>query len=140
MDEADHALMADEALAHLGLPSGSNTAAAAAAGDRLSDSLAVNGTGSSGGSSSCMHSTPQGVGSRVGEGGAQGADGMLQQQSDVTVSEALRRVRLLQEYLCAYEAQGLPVVKVSYGAFGEALDKLHEYVLQCIKVAMQSRQ
>jgi hypothetical protein len=145
MDDADHALMADEALAHLGLPSGSDTAGAAAAGtgDRLSDSLAANGTGSSGGSSggsSCMHTALQGAGARVGEGGAQGADGMSQQQSDVTVSEALQRVRLLQEYLCAYEAQGLPVVKVSYGAFGEALDKLHEYVLQCIKVAMQSRQ
>jgi hypothetical protein len=142
MDEADHALMADEALAHLGLPSGSDAAAAASAGagDRLSDSLTVDGAGSNGGSSSCMHSTPPGAGLPVGEGGTQVADGLPQQQSDVTVSEALQRVRLLQEYLCAYEAQGLPVVKVSYGAFGEALDKLHEYVLQCIKVAMQSRQ
>eukprot|EP00775_Hariotina_reticulata_P011609 gene11609-11753_t len=56
----------------------------------------------------------------------------------VTAEDAIRRMRLLQEYLCAYEAQGLPVVKVSYGSFGEALDKLHEYILQCIKVAMES--
>jgi len=56
----------------------------------------------------------------------------------VSAEDALRRMRLLQEYLCAYEAQGLPVVKVSYGNFGEALDKLHEYILQCIKVAMES--
>jgi hypothetical protein len=143
MDEADHALMADEALSHLGLPAGKSAGGTAAAAggeavggvgedeDSLSDGLAA-ADGSNGGSSGggggrgCMHD------------GAEAA--WQQQQSGVTVAEALRRVRLLQEYLCAYEAQGLPVVKVSYGAFGEALDKLHEYVLQCIKVAMQSRQ
>ncbi len=30
--------------------------------------------------------------------------------------------------------QGLPVIHVKYGNFGEALDILHEYVLMCIQV------
>jgi hypothetical protein len=42
----------------------------------------------------------------------------------------------LQSYLCAYEAQGLPAVRVQYGQMGAALDAMHEYVLQCIKCAM----
>jgi hypothetical protein len=53
------------------------------------------------------------------------------------VQQAVQRAQRLQAYLCSFEAQGLPVVKLSYGCFGDALDKLHEYVLQCIKVAMQ---
>lgn len=147
MDEADHVLMAEEALPHLLL--GQSGAAAGGGGSggggtgsskggALGDAAAAAGEGGGGGGGeagggggmhSCMHTATSGcqAGGGVAEGG------------DVSVQEALRRVRLLQEYLCAYEAQGLPVVKVSYGAFGEALDKLHEYVLQCIKVAMQSR-
>lgn len=125
MDEADHLLMAEEALAHLGLPTAASQAV----------------PGSQGGagqpSEPAQHDDGgDGVASGVGPdgGGSSGGGG-----SDVTLPEALRRMRLLQEYLCAYEAQGLPVVKVSYGAMSEALDKLHEYILQCIKVAMQSR-
>jgi hypothetical protein len=64
-------------------------------------------------------------------GGAMASTSAVPERAD-----ALRRARLLQDYLCAYEAQGLPLVRVSYGSFGEALDKLHEYVLQCIKSAM----
>ena len=36
----------------------------------------------------------------------------------------------------AFEAAGLPVVRVQYGEFRGVLDKLHEYILQCIKLAM----
>jgi hypothetical protein len=150
MDEPDHVLMADEAVAHLGLPA----AAAAAAGQRAvgaaaGDTSAAKAAAVGGRDASCMHTeAPGGEGGAQDDGGVQGAvaqqhhqqhQQQQQQGGAESVGEALRRVRLLQEYLCAYEAQGLPVVKVSYGAFGEALDKLHEYVLQCIKVAMQSR-
>lgn len=43
-------------------------------------------------------------------------------------------MQVLQDYLCDFEAQGLPVLTVQYGNFGEALDILHEYVLMCIQV------
>ncbi|GBF91278.1 2-phosphoglycerate kinase [Raphidocelis subcapitata] len=48
--------------------------------------------------------------------------------------EALRRARVVQDYLTAFEGQGLPVVRLQYGADG--VDRIHEYVLQCIQVAM----
>ncbi len=35
---------------------------------------------------------------------------------------------------CDLLSQGLPVINVRYGNFGEALDILHEYVLMCIQV------
>jgi hypothetical protein len=163
MDEADQALMAEEALAHLGLPAGKTTEhlgllagkTPEAGGEGSSSGVGVLGggpaaaagtAGSSGSSVGCGYQrrSSSGEGCVHGTGRSDSMQGCLdvqqQQQGGVTVAEALRRVRLLQEYLCAYEAQGLPVVKVSYGAFGEALDRLHEYVLQCIKVAMQSRQ
>jgi hypothetical protein len=164
MDEADQALMAEEALAHLGLPAGKTTelmgllasSTPEAGADGSSTGVGVLGggpaadggsAGSSGSGVGCGYQTrsSSGEGCVHAVGRSEGMQGLVdvqqqQQQDGVSVAEALRRVRLLQEYLCAYEAQGLPVVKVSYGAFGEALDRLHEYVLQCIKVAMQSRQ
>lgn len=48
--------------------------------------------------------------------------------------EALRRARAVQEYLTSFEAQGLPVVRLQYGV--EGVDRIHEYILQCIQVAM----
>jgi hypothetical protein len=129
MDEADHVLMQEEALSHLGMfnsdssidnTTGPSQAAAAGADDvhvsssEAAGAAAADGSGSSGECSSSSSNTAV----------------------PVSGGEALRRMRLLQEYLCAYEAQGLPVVKVTYGNFGEALDKLHEYILQCIKCAM----
>jgi hypothetical protein len=153
MDETDQALMAEEALAYLGLPAGktseaggdgSSTGVGALGGGPAADGGSASSSSSGGGCgyqrrSSSVEGCVHGVGRNDGMQGFVDVQ-QQQQQGGVTVAEALRRVRLLQEYLCAYEAQGLPVVKVSYGAFGEALDRLHEYVLQCIKVAMQSRQ
>lgn len=135
MDEADHALMQEQASPHMGLSMGrSNAADAGAASSQV-------GHGSAGSRAS---KGAQETSSRVAAAGAvDGSDesleapGTVQAAAAVGSQEALRRMRLLQEYLCAYEAQGLPVVKVSYGNFSEALDKLHEYILQCIKVAMQ---
>lgn len=49
---------------------------------------------------------------------------------------ALARMRQLQQYVCSHEAQGLPAVRLQYGQMSEALDAMHEYVLQCIKLAM----
>jgi hypothetical protein len=125
MDEADHVLMAEEALAHLGV---------AAAGGKATDVGGLQGDGPLGWS---QHGGAGGA--DQGGGCAGGPSAQAAALHNVQAGEALRRMRLLQDYLCAYEAQGLPMVKVSYGAFGEALDKLHEYVLQCIKVAMSSR-
>lgn len=68
---------------------------------------------------------------------ASSAGASCQDPGNGPMLSALRRMRIIQEYLCAYEAQGLPLVKVSYGNYAEALDKLHEYILQCIKTAMQ---
>ncbi|GIL89441.1 hypothetical protein Vretimale_18925 [Volvox reticuliferus] len=51
--------------------------------------------------------------------------------------ELLRRAQTIQEYLCNFESQGMPVLNVRYGNFGEALDVLHEYVLMCIQAAME---
>jgi hypothetical protein len=61
------------------------------------------------------------------------ADGELHERE---LAEGLARMRALQEYLVTFEAAGLPVVKLQYGDFGDVLDKLHEYILQCIKLAM----
>jgi hypothetical protein len=33
-------------------------------------------------------------------------------------------------------SQGVPVVRVRYGAFGKAVDELHDYVLSAITTAM----
>ncbi|GLI69616.1 hypothetical protein VaNZ11_014283 [Volvox africanus] len=51
--------------------------------------------------------------------------------------EVLRRAQTIQQYLCTFESQGMPVLNVRYGNFGEALDVLHEYVLMCIQAAME---
>jgi hypothetical protein len=32
--------------------------------------------------------------------------------------------------------QGVPIVQVKYGSFGESVDYLHQYILQCITTAM----
>lgn len=140
MDETDHTLMQEEALSHVDM--------------YATQLLAVDTAGSAGGSKNSSVSsialsndmdTPAGI--QAQQSSSKPAETSSTHNPSVSASasgavqvgapEALRRMRLLQEYLCAYEAQGLPVVKVSYGNFGEALDKLHEYILQCIKLAMQ---
>jgi hypothetical protein len=135
MDEADHVLMQEEALSHLGTFDSSNSSSN---NDASEPSAASAQTVAAAADGDAVQ-----LADRVGPGSAAAADGSGSagegaSTAAVAVSsgEALRRMRLLQEYLCAYEAQGLPVVKVTYGNFGEALDKLHEYILQCIKCAM----
>ncbi len=66
----------------------------------------------------------------------EGAAGAAGGGRDPELQAGLARARVLQDYLVAFEAAGLPVVRVQYGEFGEVLDKLHEYILQCIKLAM----
>ncbi|KAL6847707.1 hypothetical protein ACP4OV_022495 [Aristida adscensionis] len=39
-------------------------------------------------------------------------------------------LKLIQDYLCSYESQGLTVVDVSANSFAQALDWLHSYLLQ----------
>lgn len=47
----------------------------------------------------------------------------------------LHRLRVLQDYLCAYGSVGVPVVGVGVGSFNETLDKLHDYLLRCIEMS-----
>lgn len=52
-------------------------------------------------------------------------------------SAVLRRLRALQAYLSSYSAVGVPVVEVGVGSFQETLDKLHNYLLQCLELSLQ---
>ena len=54
----------------------------------------------------------------------------------VSQGESARRLRQLQEHLRRYGASGVPVVEVSLTDMGQALDRLHAYVLQCIALAL----
>jgi len=141
MDEADHTMIAEEALGHqlaassssrgpLGGASGSAAGSNASGGGPLPELSLGAGSGPNSSNTAVKH------GAAAGGGGCGGgtAGGVIDTEQ---VREAIRKARVLQDYLCVYEGQGLPVVRVSYGNFGEALDKLHEYILQCIKVAMQ---
>jgi hypothetical protein len=136
MDEADHVLMQEEALSHLGMFDSSNSSSN---NDASEPSAADAQTGAAADGYAVQLDNRVAAGSAAAANGSSSTgEGTSTAAAAVAVSggEALRRMRLLQEYLCAYEAQGLPVVKVTYGNFGEALDKLHEYILQCIKCAM----
>eukprot|EP01025_Chloroclados_australasicus_P021719 TRINITY_DN2273_c0_g1_i9.p1 TRINITY_DN2273_c0_g1~~TRINITY_DN2273_c0_g1_i9.p1 ORF type:complete len:1144 (-),score=201.51 TRINITY_DN2273_c0_g1_i9:348-3779(-) len=57
-----------------------------------------------------------------------------QGQEDRQFECVFRRMRVLQEYLEAYKHHGVPVVKIEIGRFRDALDRLHEYLLQCIEM------
>ncbi|KAK9815940.1 hypothetical protein WJX72_012313 [[Myrmecia] bisecta] len=50
---------------------------------------------------------------------------------------ALERLRVLQDHLCAYAQRSVPVVTFDIASFGETLDRLHDYLLQCIEMAME---
>jgi hypothetical protein len=136
MDEADHTLIAEEALGHQLISRASAGAAAAGPGSSASGGGALPGLNAGAGSLTNCNNSSSAVKHGAATGGCAGA--VVGAAVDVEqVREAIRKARVLQDYLCVYEGQGLPVVRVSYGNFGEALDKLHEYILQCIKVAMQ---
>eukprot|EP00879_Flechtneria_rotunda_P008427 GHRR01008828.1.p1 GENE.GHRR01008828.1~~GHRR01008828.1.p1 ORF type:complete len:921 (+),score=400.41 GHRR01008828.1:941-3703(+) len=136
MDEADHMLMAEEALAHC---SSVSTSAEGAGGSIRHAILSSSSTAVDTDKGRFAGATAAAAVHTLGNSGDSASDSLqagTEPHAKVAMADALHRMRLLQDYLCAYEAQGLPVVKVSYGNFGEALDKLHEYILQCIKVAM----
>lgn len=50
--------------------------------------------------------------------------------------EALARVRLLQDHFCTYQARAVPVVRISTANLTRTLDGLHDYLLQCMELAM----
>ncbi len=54
----------------------------------------------------------------------------------VPLHESALRLRQLQEHLRQYGASGVPVVECSLTDMGQALDRLHAYVLQCIALAL----
>lgn len=43
----------------------------------------------------------------------------------------------LQAHLCGYEARAVPVVRTGLADFGDTLDRLHDYLLTCIQVALE---
>ncbi|KAF3780631.1 2-phosphoglycerate kinase [Nymphaea thermarum] len=45
----------------------------------------------------------------------------------------VRNLKIIQDYLCSFETQGLTVVNVSATTFPQTLDWLHGYLLQCIE-------
>ncbi|XBH59128.1 uncharacterized protein [Aegilops tauschii subsp. strangulata] len=45
----------------------------------------------------------------------------------------INNLKLIQDYLCSFEAQGLTVVDISANSFPQTLDWLHGYLLQCIE-------
>ncbi|BDA48634.1 probable 2-phosphoglycerate kinase at N-terminal half [Coccomyxa sp. Obi] len=49
----------------------------------------------------------------------------------------LERLRVLQSHLCSYVQRSVPVVKVELANFNETLDRLHDYLLLCIQMAME---
>ncbi|EIE20940.1 hypothetical protein COCSUDRAFT_54287 [Coccomyxa subellipsoidea C-169] len=49
----------------------------------------------------------------------------------------LERLRVLQSHMCSYEQRCVPVVKVELANFNETLDRLHDYLLLCIQMAME---
>ena len=49
----------------------------------------------------------------------------------------LGRLRALQAHLTGYAARSVPVVRLELAAFNEALDRLHDYLLLCIQMAME---
>ena len=55
------------------------------------------------------------------------------------VKATLERLRVLQAHLCGYAARSVPVVTLELANFNDALDRLHDYLLLCIQMAMQEQ-
>jgi hypothetical protein len=51
-------------------------------------------------------------------------------------TEALVRMRVLEEQLCAYASCGVPVLTLHLPDFQDIVDQLHDYLLECIQMAM----
>ena len=57
-----------------------------------------------------------------------------------SVEAVLPRLRVLQAHLERAAAAGVPVVDVNVSSFQETLDALHDYVLQCIQLALEQEE
>ena len=55
-----------------------------------------------------------------------------------SVSACLSQFQELQHYLCSYSTWNVPVVDNRLSESAVAVDQLHDYLLQCIRVAMTS--
>ncbi|KAL2920469.1 2-phosphoglycerate kinase [Bienertia sinuspersici] len=49
-----------------------------------------------------------------------------------------KNLKVIQDYLCSFESQGLTVVNISATTFPQTLDWLHSYLLQCIEEGISS--
>ncbi|CAO2839072.1 unnamed protein product [Amaranthus hypochondriacus] len=49
-----------------------------------------------------------------------------------------KNLKIIQDYLCSFESQGLTVVNISATTFPQTLDWLHSYLLQCIEQGISS--
>ncbi|CAM6098838.1 unnamed protein product [Calypogeia fissa] len=45
----------------------------------------------------------------------------------------VKKLRVIQDYLCSFTSQGMKVVDISATSFPQTLDWLHSYLLQCIE-------
>lgn len=45
----------------------------------------------------------------------------------------IQNLKTIQDYLCSFESQGLTVVNISATTFPQTLDRLHNYLLECIE-------
>ncbi|XP_010258912.1 PREDICTED: uncharacterized protein LOC104598508 [Nelumbo nucifera] len=61
-------------------------------------------------------------------------DKCLAQVQDKLISN----LKMIQDYLCSFESQGLTVVNISATTFPQTLDWLHGYLLQCIERGISS--
>ncbi|KMS98883.1 hypothetical protein BVRB_3g067770 [Beta vulgaris subsp. vulgaris] len=50
----------------------------------------------------------------------------------------MKNLKIIQDYLCSFESQGLTVVNISATTFPQTLDWLHSYLLQCIEQGISS--
>lgn len=68
----------------------------------------------------------------------QGGGGLSPEEVQQKARSILDRSRILQSHLCGYEeARAVPVVKLELANFNQTLDRLHDYLLMCIEMAME---
>ena len=56
--------------------------------------------------------------------------------SDNNLAPLHARLQVLQEYLCSYQTASVPVVDLDLANMQHTLDRLHEYLLLCIQMAV----
>jgi hypothetical protein len=73
-----------------------------------------------------------------GTAAAAGPLGSGSAQWPLSLADQVQQARVLQEYLSSFNGTcGVPLFSVRYGAYGDTVDALHEYVLACIMAAMR---